>query len=228
MKHPLPRIYFLLFCCLFSPTLSQVTMAQVSFQIGYGFGNWGNSLNEFRNEIHYLNEITYPNHTESLQAGKWVKGVSFGYQVGGDEIAKPYFFMTWNNEHLIARGNLNNADYALKYRHNNFDVCGLGYRLSKHIGVAICPASIGTIKIFKKEGDGEWNAFYDVRKGLLSNYVTFGGSLHLDYIVTNKIWIRTGYYFDYAPVTLRDASLTEHAYGAARFTVQLNYLLHKQ
>jgi hypothetical protein len=185
-------------------------------------------MNEFRNEIHYLNEVTYPNHTEALQAGNWVKGLNIGYQVGADDPREPYFFMNWSNEHVVAKGNLNNADYFLKYRHNNFDIIGLGYRLSEHLGIAICPASIGCIKIFKKEGEEKYDYFYNVNRGILGSYTTFGGSVHLDFIITNKIWLRTGYYFDYAPVGLRSLDLAEHAYGASRFSFQLNYLMHKQ
>ena len=171
--------------------------------LGYQIGSFSSGLKNLRNEVYYLNHVTYPNFTEKFEMSNFNHGVEieFGYFDN-----KWYYFGNWNNKHLVISGSGKNqkgqdTEFSIKVRHNNFVTFAVGRKLKPWLGVAFAPANLGTFKVLKKSNDNpetdEWTDFYpNVTKGILSQYTTLGGSLYVD-VFLKRLRLRGSYNFDY-------------------------------
>lgn len=171
--------------------------------LGYQIGSFSSGMKNLRNEVYYLNHVTYPGFSEKFEMRNFNHGVEieFGYFDN-----KWYYFGNWNNKHLVISGSGKNqknedTEFSIKVRHNNFVSFAIGRKLKPWLGIAFAPANLGTLKVLKKSTDNpetdDWTDFYpNVNDGLLSQYTTLGGGLYLD-VFLKRLRLRGSYSFDY-------------------------------
>lgn len=204
------------------------------FTVGYQIGQLGNGVNSLRNEIEFMNRVTYPNLTSPLKMSPFVSGLNLGLILQDDEDKSFYFFWNWSNNRVVAHGNgtFNNQEmkHSFKYRHNYFNIFGIGYKIKKWIGIGYSPVDLGHLKVLYKNSTIEkahsYTDYYNVEKGILSDYNIYGSSYYLDFFLKDRLRIRFSYYRSYNGVELRDQEdiRTVKAYNANRFNMSLNYM----
>lgn len=218
--------------------LSFSTISQEnSINLGLQLGNLGNGANSLKNEVYFMNNVRYPNLASPISIPNYLYGFNVEFMHFLRESDRVYFFINWSNLHLTAKGegvdSKTNQEVAfnLKYRHNNLNLIGFGVKPLKWLGIGYSPVDIGKLKVLHKnkinnEQPSKYDDFYNVEKGLLSDYTIYGSSYYLDFFIKRLI-IRLGYYHSYEGIGLRDMEdiLTQHHYNANRFTFSIKYML---
>ena len=202
--------------------------------VGYHFGNLGNGVNSFKNEVYALNSYVLPNVSKSLKYPNFTRGINVEFLMGNLDAKSFYFCWNWSNNHVIASGKGVNAtgggyDYSLKYRHNNFTITTFGYKINNWLGLAYSPVDIGKLKVLYKNSDDpetkKYDEFYNNLNLGFSDYTIYGASYYLDLFLKNRVKARLSYYRSYGGVafTDKDNILTSHYYNANRLNFNLIY-----
>jgi hypothetical protein len=208
------------------------------FFVGYGLSRFGSGMHNFDNEIYRLGNLSYPNLTDKPQNPGMAHGAQVGFGYFMDPEDRFYITWDWTNRHMVAKGggkqssSGTSVDYRLKIRHNNFSLATVGFRLKPWIGLAFAPVEIGTLKVLYKnnveEGFDRYNDYYNVEKGLLSDYTTYGYSVSLDFFLS-KFRLRAQVYRSWNQVGLRSRKdiQIEYKYNATQASLSLAYMLGK-
>jgi hypothetical protein len=209
------------------------------FLAGYGIGTFGRGMNNIENEIYRFNHFKFPGIKSEMNTPSFFHGFDFGLLIRLDDEDRFYFSWDWTNKHMVSSGsgihtNGKDMDLSLKVRHNNLNICAFGYRFKPWIGVAYSPMDFGNIKVLYKnsaeDGYSSYKDFYNVEKGLLSDYTVYGYSLYLDLFLKDRFRFRVHWYRTYNGVGLRDKDniLKSNHYNPENLSFSLCYMFHKK
>jgi hypothetical protein len=205
--------------------------------VGYQIGNLGKGANSLKNEVFYMNNVKYSDLSNPISYPGFVHGIDVELMAGKLEPKSIYFFWNWSNSHVVARGTAidpalsNEMDIAIKYRINNLTLTTFGFKISDWLGIAYSPIDIGKLKVlYKNSGEEDAHSyidFYNVEKGILSDYTIYGSTYYLDFFLKKRLRIHLSYYKSWGGIDLRDKEDIEtvHYYNADRFHVSLAYML---
>lgn len=207
------------------------------FHLGYGLGRFGNGMNNLQSEIYRLNYLK----SGRLASPGEIPNLGHGFRVGLGYYMKPedrfYFTFEWTNLHLVVSGKGpstggSNTEYSVKARFNNLNLVAMGYRVKPWLGIAVSPVDIGACKILIKDPENpeigkNYQDFYNVEKGLLSDYTVYGSSVFADWFLHRKLRLRAQWYAAWAPVTLRSKNdiTTEFSYRPSNLSLSLSCTL---
>ncbi|HPI10248.1 MAG TPA: hypothetical protein PLK63_04375 [Catalimonadaceae bacterium] len=228
----------LLMCVLSISSTFHIRAQEYDLLLGYGAGQFGRGVNNFKNEIYRLNHFKYSDLKDPVESPGFFHGVDIGFMARMEEKSRFYYTANWTNKHMVANGSGtdsksgNSMDISFKIRHNNFSCLAFGYRIKPWLGIAFSPVDFGTVKVFYKNSSDDdfksYKPFYNVETGILSGYSVYGYSLYLDLILQNRFRVRAAWYRSRGGVSLRDRNdpLVSYHYNPNNISVSLCYMLH--